>query len=144
MADFTKNKRIYSKQMKVMIGVVAAISIVFALIIGLLVESKPSKKTNKEAVDLVGVINESFTEKNTESALSAQQIELEGLKEQLAHMSKKFDSINDAKSKENNLLADKVKALSEQITYLKEEKKEAKAPTQELKNPTIIEEIFFS
>tara|TARA_Y100001968_G_C19452440_1_gene769658 strand:+ start:27 stop:1349 length:1323 start_codon:yes stop_codon:yes gene_type:complete len=137
MADFTKNKRIYSKQMKVMIGVVAAISIVFALIIGLLVESKPSKKTNKEAVDLVGVINESFTEKNTESALSAQQIELEGLKEQLAHMSKKFDSINDAKSKENNLLADKVKALSEQITYLKEEKKEAKAPTQELKNPTL-------
>ena len=137
MVDFTKNKRVSSSQMKVMIAVVAGISIVLLLVIALLVEGKSSKKTNKNAVDLVGIINESFTEKNTESAMTAQQLELEGLKEQISTMNKKFDLMSEAKSKENTVLQKKVKALSEQVTHLKEPKKEALQPKGDLKNPTL-------
>jgi len=137
MADFTKNKRVYSKQMKVMVAVIVAISLILTLVIALLAQGKPSVKENKEAVDLVGIINESFTEKNTESAMTEQQVELESLKEQISNMTKKFDSISEAKSKENSLLQDKLKALSEQVDHLKEAKKETAPLNPELKNPTL-------
>jgi len=77
--------------MKVMVAVIVAISLILTLVIALLAQGKPSVKENKEAVDLVGIINESFTEKNTESAMTEQQVELESLKEQISNMTKKFD-----------------------------------------------------
>lgn len=137
MVDFTKNKRVNSKQMKLFIAVVVGISLVLALVIALLVESKPSNKSNKESVDLVGIFNESFTAKNTESAMTSQQIEFEGLKEKVLAMDKKFDSMRDAKSKENSLLQTKVKELTEQVSNLKKSKKQPLQSKPELKNPTL-------
>ena len=64
MVDFTKNKRVYWDQVKVMVAVGTVILIVLSVVIALLVEGKPSKKPQTKDVDLVGIINESFTEKN--------------------------------------------------------------------------------
>ena len=100
-------------------------------------EGKTSKKSHAKDVDLAGIINESFTEKNTESAISAQQFEFEGLKEQISKVNKKFELMSETKSKENSLLQTKVKALSEEISHLKDAKTETLQAKHELKKPTL-------
>ena len=137
MVDFTKNKRVYLKQMKTMLVVIAGLSVIVTLIFILLSENKPKKNIQKESLDLAGIINESFTEKNTESAMTAQQAELESLKEQMAQMTEKFDKAHDAKTKENTLLKEKLKALSEEVVHIKETKSKKSDAVTTVKNPTL-------
>lgn len=75
------------------------------MMLTLLVDSKPKRNIiSKNEPDLTGIVDESFTEANAESAMTAQQSELESLKKEV--------------SKFNSTLKTMMKAHEEQVTEL--------------------------
>jgi conjugal transfer pilus assembly protein TraB len=84
MANVQLNQWIKRSQIKRFIAVVLAVIVVLTMLITLLSEGRHQKKTSTEkAREVTGIVDESFTEANAESAMTAQQSELEGLKKQI-------------------------------------------------------------
>jgi conjugal transfer pilus assembly protein TraB len=73
MASFQLNEWVKSKQRRRLMSVVLGVSVVMIAIITLASGGKTQHKTvKKEMPDLVGIVDESFSEANTESALTRQ------------------------------------------------------------------------
>ena len=87
MANFQLNNLIKQGQMRTLIAVVVASAVVLTLIISLLAQGKHKKvvSPNKE-LDITGIVDESFTEANAESAMTAQQSEFESLKKEMTKL----------------------------------------------------------
>lgn len=84
MASFQLNTFIQAKQRRMLAGVVVSLFIVFVAIIALASNGKPKHvKKDTPTLDLTGIVDESFGEANTESALTSQQTELDTLKAQM-------------------------------------------------------------
>ena len=87
MASFQLNQLVKSKQRRALVAVVLGLSCVFVAVITLASGGKSHhKKTQPVTTDLTGIVDESFGEANTESAISAQQAELDSLKTQMKQM----------------------------------------------------------
>lgn len=83
------NRIIKSKQFKTLLLTGGIFLIVITIIVVLLLDARPKKTPAvKQEVDLTGMVDEAFSEANTESALSAQQTELEELKNAFAKLQK--------------------------------------------------------
>ena len=84
MASFQLNTFIQAKQRRMLAGVVVGLFVVFVAIITLASNGKPKHvKKDTPVLDLTGIVDESFGEANTESALTSQQTELDTLKAQM-------------------------------------------------------------
>lgn len=95
MANYQLNRLIKNKQFRTLMAAGSCILMVMTIIIVLLLDGRPKKTTSsKEAIDLTGIVNESFTEANADSALTAQQTELESLKNQVTALAKSISSMN--------------------------------------------------
>lgn len=87
MANFQFNQLIKKKQMKLFIAVVLGLMVVLTMLITLLADGRPKKSIHAEkAAGLTGIVDESFTEANAESAMTAQQGEFESLKKQVTKL----------------------------------------------------------
>lgn len=94
MANFQINRFIKGKQFRILMLAGGASVLIMGFIIFLLVEGKPKKAIlEKHKLNLTGIVNESFTEENAESALTAQQAELELLKTQLGKLTSSIKSM---------------------------------------------------
>ena len=91
MASFQLNGVVKTMQRRTLVAVVLGLTCVFIAVITLAAGGKShQKKTDPKAIDLTGIVDESFGEANTESALSSQQAELESLKAQIKQMQVAF------------------------------------------------------
>ena len=92
MANFQLNNLIKQGQVRMLLAVVVGGAVVLTLIISLLAQGKHKKPAaQSKEIDLTGIVDESFTEANAESAMTAQQSEFESLKKE---MTKLHETIN--------------------------------------------------
>lgn len=137
MVDLNKNRMVYKKQLQTMGVFILVVSIILALVIVFMSQGKAKQVAGRQTVDLIGVVDESFTEANTESAMTAQQTELEDLKVSLDKMFKKIESMSETKSKEVSLLEKQLQDVTKEITDLKSVKKEKSIEVSEIQNPKL-------
>lgn len=105
MANFQLNNLIKQGQVRMLLAVVVGVVVVLTLIISLLAEGKHKKTVSQsKELDLTGIVDESFTEANAESAMTAQQSEFELLKKDMAKL--------------NTTINTMMKTQEEQITEL--------------------------
>ena len=121
MANMRLNSLIKSRQMRMLGLVGGGIFVVFILIVTLLADVSPKKKktVSNPSTDLTGILDESFTSANADSAMVAQQSELESLKTQMKQLALSMKSMSEAHAQETQALRVK---LSQEI-------QEAKAAT---------------
>ena len=87
MASFQFNRQQLVKQWRTLSCVVVALVLVFIIAASLMGEgNRHSAKLDKNPVDLTGIVDESFSEANSDSAMTAQQAELEHLKTQIKEL----------------------------------------------------------
>ena len=78
MASFQLNAFVQSKQRRMLVGVLCSLIVVVVAIITLASSGKPVHvKKDSPQLDLTGIVDESFGEANTDSALTSQQAELD-------------------------------------------------------------------
>lgn len=137
MLKFNLNGFIQAQQKRTLLVVISGLVAVLAFIIILLADSTPKKSMpTQEALDLTGIVDESFTEANTESALTSQQTELDALKAQVTQLSETLKTINQAHEKEVSTMAEQFQAQLKNVTTLKDEQPvEALQPVPEPQNP---------
>ncbi len=103
MANLKLNRDALTKQWR-NITVALIIIIIVLVLVGMLVSSHdgntPKKSSNP--VNLTGIVDESFSESNTESAMTDQQIELESLKKQLKKVNETLLTIKQQPSLKSN------------------------------------------
>ena len=116
MANMKLNRLIKSRQMR-MIGVMGTVMfMVFLLIVWLLADTKAKKHVAVDkAMDLTGIIDESFSDANANSAMIAQQGELASLKKQLNQLTQSMKEMREAHEKE----AESVSVRLEEAAKLK-------------------------
>jgi conjugal transfer pilus assembly protein TraB len=101
MANIQLNRLIKSRQMRMMSLIGGGLLILSMIVVGLLADAKPKKHAAlNQANDLTGIIDESFTEANADSAMTAQQGELESLKTQLSQLTQSMKDMREAHDKE--------------------------------------------
>jgi conjugal transfer pilus assembly protein TraB len=109
MASFQLNEWMKAKQRRRLLSVVLGISLVMIAIITLASGGKTTHKKDKNsAPDLTGIVDESFNEANTESALFSQQTDLEQLRAQVL-------SLQASVTSEAKAHATQIAALSAQV-----------------------------
>lgn len=115
MASSGVNKSALKAQMRNLIGMVAGVVLVTGLMLALL--SSPEPKKSETDVNLTGIVDDtSFSEANTQSALGAQQTELEGLKEQMEALKIALDKSEALREKETSNLTSLIKdAVSQPV-----------------------------
>lgn len=87
MASFSINQLIARTQRRTLAAVILGCAVVAGASILLISHDKShAKKKEVDSNNLTGVVDASFSEANTESALTAQQAELESLKTQMAQL----------------------------------------------------------
>ncbi len=119
MANSQLNRLIKSRQMRMMALVGGGLLILSLIVVGLLADAKPQKHTVlNQANDLTGIIDESFTEANADSAMTAQQGELESLKIQLSQLTQSMNDMREAHERQALELAQKL----QETAQLKQEK----------------------
>lgn len=96
MANPQRNQLLQQLQWRTLMGVGLFIMVVIALIIILLSDShpKPKPSVNKE-LDITGIVDESFSKADGESALTAQQAEVDALKSEMNHLTKTLATLHD-------------------------------------------------
>ena len=107
MANFRLTSITQKNQWQRLIAFILSVVIILTAVIGLLLSGKPSLKKNKETTKLTGIVDESFSEANTESAISMQQAELEFLKKQMGELKENIEKNNKAHEQELNEFASK-------------------------------------
>jgi len=128
MANIQLNRLIKSRQLRMMSLIGGGLFILFLVVVGLLADAKPKKHASvNKADDLTGIIDESFTEANADSALTAQQGELESLKMQLGQLTQSMKDMREAHVKEAIELSQQ---LQENERLKKEEASEITAKQQ--------------
>ncbi len=87
MAKFQFNQLIKKGQFRIFMLISLGVTLLIALSMTLLSASHPKKESIKKTeLDLSSVMDESFTEANAESAMTAQQSELESLKKEMGKL----------------------------------------------------------
>lgn len=87
MANFQLNNLIKQGQVRMLLAVVVGGAVVLTLIISLLAQGKHIKPAaQSKELNLTGIVDESFTEANAESAMTAQQSEFESLKKEMTKL----------------------------------------------------------
>lgn len=138
MADWQLNRRIKGRQMRTLFVVACVLLLLFTMLCVLLADSHPKKSnTSQDAVDLTGIVDESFTEAATDNALTAQQLELESLKTQLSELTLTLKTMSESHKKE--LLSQKEELSSQMATLAmaNQEAGSAGASVAALKNPQL-------
>ena len=101
MANIQLNRLIKSRQLRMMSVIGGGLFILFIIIVGLLADAKPKKHAAvNQANELTGIIDESFTQANADSAMTAQQEELKSLKTQLSQLTQSMNDMREAHDKE--------------------------------------------
>jgi conjugal transfer pilus assembly protein TraB len=107
MANLKINRLIKSRQMRMM-SVVSVLLLVLAMtLIALLADAKPKKHADKK-LDITGIVDESFTEANAVSAMTAQQSELESLKKQVSELAFTLKDMRESHEKQVNEMSVKI------------------------------------
>src|SRR3990167_9793964 len=102
MVNFQFNRLVKRGQVKIFLIVGLVAVVILAIIITLLAEVKPRKLASPpKELDLTGIVDESFTTGNAESAMTAQQSELESLKKSMHQLQTSIKTMN--KSNEEQL-----------------------------------------
>ncbi len=110
MANWQWNKMVKGRQTRTLIVAGSCLLLVLAMMIVLLVDSRPQKTSSlKKSVDLTGIVDESFTEAASDNALAAQQTELESLKKQISELTHTMKTMGDENQKQ-------LQAQKEEIT----------------------------
>jgi conjugal transfer pilus assembly protein TraB len=91
MASFHLNSLTRKSQIQMLSMVVLIVILVSFALVTLGFQDNHRKQSDKPQTDLTGIVDESFSEANAESAMSAQQVELDSLKKQMAQLTKKMD-----------------------------------------------------
>lgn len=92
MVKFNLNTLTKKAQIRTLVVVILGAALVLFAVVTLAFNDVPHKKQEKTPLtDLTGIVDESFSEANAESAMSAQQVELESLKAQMAQLTKALD-----------------------------------------------------
>lgn len=105
MANFQLNQLVKKSQIRTLAMVAITVVIVLTTIITLLADGKPKKiAPSKKEFDLTGIVDESFTEANTESAMTLQQTEVEQLKKEMSNVHSKLKSMIEAHEEQVALL----------------------------------------
>ena len=108
MASFQLNRFIQNKQRRMLVGVACSLIVVCMAIITLASSGKRvSVNKDKPALDLTGIVDESFNDANTESALTSQQTELDTLKAQMKALQATLKAQADAQTAERALMMTK-------------------------------------
>ncbi|WP_115711868.1 TrbI/VirB10 family protein [Legionella sainthelensi] len=110
MANWQWNKMVKGRQTRTLIVAGSCLLLVLAMMIVLLVDSRPQKTSSlKKSVDLTGIVDESFTEAASDNALASQQTELESLKKQISELTHTMKTMGDEHQKQ-------LQAQKEEIT----------------------------
>lgn len=132
MASNGINKSILKTQVRNLIGIVAGAALVIGVMLVLL--SSPEPKKSETDANLTGIVDDaSFNEANTQSALSAQQTELESLKEQMEALKIALDRSEAAREKETSNLTSLIKDAASQPVQLASNT--VNAPTTDVGSP---------
>jgi conjugal transfer pilus assembly protein TraB len=111
MASTHVNEGMKGKQRRNLMAVLLGLILVTATVITLVVSGKShSTKSQTPPTDLTGIVDESFGEANTQSAMTEQQMELEHLKTQLSELKKTLEDNTKAQSQQASDLEVLVKA----------------------------------
>jgi conjugal transfer pilus assembly protein TraB len=114
MAKFQLNRLIKSQQKRTLSMAIIGTLILFTIVMVLAKNDKKQikPKSNSHPINLVGVVDESFSDANTESALSQQQTELESLKTQIRQLAVSLE-------KSNQMQKDAIQQLTTKIEETK-------------------------
>ena len=123
MANQRQNFLAKARQMRLLWLMGGGLCIVMLVLVTLLADARPKKKTGKALqTDLTGIMDESFTKSNATSAMVAQQGELESLKTQLNQLNESVKLMNESRLSEN---AARESALKETLLETLRKEKEA-------------------
>ena len=110
MASFHLNGLTKKSQIRTLAVVILAVVLVLFAVVTLSFQDAPRKKPEK--TDLTGIVDESFSEANAESAMSAQQVELDSLKAQMVQLAK---TVNEKAKLQEKQVADLSILLTQSI-----------------------------
>ena len=111
------NKSALKTQVRNLMGVGAGVIIIIGVVLVLL--SSPDHTKPIDTANLTGIVDDtSFNEANTQSALSAQQTELESLKAQMGALKTALDKSEAAREKESVQLTALIKEAASQPTQI--------------------------
>jgi conjugal transfer pilus assembly protein TraB len=97
MANFQLNQLVKKGQFRTFSAVITAVIVMLLVLMTLLQDSAPKKTLSvKKEFDLTGIVDESFTEANTESAMTMQQTEVDGLKKEMGAVHSKLKNMMEA------------------------------------------------
>ena len=92
------NQWIKTRQLRTLFVFIGVLVLILAAVIGLLAQGS-SKKPQQKPVDLTGIIDESFTEANTESAMLSQQQELDVMKTKMEKLAQALEEMKKSNEK---------------------------------------------
>lgn len=130
MPKLQLNQLIKTRQVRTTFVVVAAIILCLTMVIVLLADGKKKPIAHKKAaVNLTGIIDESFSNANVESAQVAQQQDLDDLKKQIAKLNTTISELNSSSAKKISKLGEEFSAqMRAQLqTFTEEVQETAKA-----------------
>lgn len=117
MTNSGVNKSALKTQIRNFIGIGAGVIVMIGVVSVLL--SSPASKKPIDTSNLTGIVDDtSFSEANTQSALNAQQTELESLKSQMEALKAALDKSEDAREKESLQLTTLIKESVSQPVQL--------------------------
>lgn len=101
MANVSLNRIMKLRQMRTLCVVGGGLLVLIMTVIGLLADAKPKKHpVIDKTADITSIIDESFTEANAVSAMTAQQGELEALKTKLSQLMQSMKDMREERAKE--------------------------------------------
>ncbi|WP_245953942.1 TrbI/VirB10 family protein [Legionella donaldsonii] len=115
--------------------------VVIAIMTALMVKGSPRVASKPlKAPDLIGVVDDSFTEKVTQNVMTNQQMELVALRKELANLTKTLATLKsaheEALASQNEVLRGEFNEQLKQVASIVKEEK-ASAPTPGIKNATL-------
>lgn len=113
MADFRLNRLVKIKQYKALAVLIISIVVVLLLLVSMLSGGKTKAKPQAKEMDLTGIVDESFSDANTQSALVNQQSELEILRHEIKILTEKVSSSNKAHEEQVASLTKEIKTQNE-------------------------------
>lgn len=121
MANFQLNRTVKLKQLRTFLYAGGAILTVIVIMATLMAGNKPKAHAkNKEPLDITGIINESFSQANADSAITAQQTEVEALKGQVSKLTQYLKEISNKHEKELEGLSERMSSELKALAELKQ------------------------
>lgn len=141
MADWQLNRQVLGVQVRRLFTLAGLVIVVMGIMVALMAKGSPRAASKPlKAPDLIGVVDDSFTEKVTQNAMTTQQMELVTLRKELANLTKTLATLKTAQeealaSQKDVLRGEFNEQLKQVASIVKEEK--ASTPTPGIKNATL-------